>query len=294
MKVDPGSKVVIHGDVAVIQLTEGQKLRAEHNATIGRNVTISTALTGEGSWLVTRLARAAYNKAVGGEGALAQWFEGPGEVLISDPLFPGRIVEFGLAAGDVLFMKKGAWLASDKGIVIAPRLEGFGSLALNTLKGTLGKAWLQQAKADEAGRVYLSSFGAIHHKMLGEGESYRVDNSNLLAWTSTGKKSTHLAGGLMNAYATGEGFEFAFEGPCDIFMESGSKDSFLKSLVQTDGFMKALVSSPHIESHIQTKLQPLVDRIDKLNIEVADLKSLQNAVGVLKDTILANQIKAKL
>ena len=53
------------------------------------------------------------NKMFGGEAMLAQLFTGPGEVLLADPVFPGKVAEVQLEVtsdglSDILFLKKGS------------------------------------------------------------------------------------------------------------------------------------------------------------------------------------------
>jgi uncharacterized protein (AIM24 family) len=284
-------KVHIHGDVASILLEQGQKLRAQTDSCIGRTATMSTGLTGEGDWLVTRLARSAMNKAFGGENMLSEWFEGHGEVLIADPLFPGRIAEIELSADDVLYFKQGAWLASDANVVITPTFDSLSSVALNALKGAPSSSLILQAKRgaqedqneqvqgqndqihNPRFRVYFNSFGTIYHRKVLEDETYHVDTKNILGWTNS-SQSLALAGGLINSVATGEGFEYQFQGPCDVFVQSGSKELFLGALVNSPQFMQELAGSETLASYVSTQLEPAKKRTDELQQQFRALKAV--------------------
>jgi uncharacterized protein (AIM24 family) len=274
--------VRIHGHVANITLESGHKLRAESDSCIGRTASLSTALTGEGDWLVTRMARSTMNKMFGGENMLSEWFEGPGEVNIADPLFPGNIVEVEINSDDVFFFKQGAWLASDAGIVISPTYDSLGSVALNTIKGALSNSLILQAirprqqKEDthvhvQRSRVFINSFGTIHHRSLLEGETYYVDTKNLLGWTNVSQSIT-LAGGLVNSVATGEGFEFEFKGPCDIVLQSASKDMFIGMLVRSPELIQQFAKTPRFVEYIEKLLSPTNERIGELERRMKALR----------------------
>jgi uncharacterized protein (AIM24 family) len=152
------------------------------------------------------LLRSALNSLFSDENALAQWFEGEGEVVLCDPLFPGKIAEIQLEPGEVMFLKRGSWLASTAGVSLTPTVEDATILALNFAKkvGSLGGAseedsdsvLLRAEAVSEANdptvkshRLFFNSFGSIFHKRLEEGETYSVDNENLLAWSSSAEYS---------------------------------------------------------------------------------------------------------
>jgi uncharacterized protein (AIM24 family) len=233
------------------------------------------------------------NKAFGGENMLSEWFEGPGEVLIADPLFPGRIAEVEIETEGVLYFKQGAWLASDVNVVISPTYDSLSSVALNAIKGAPSSSLILQAtrQADGADnqvgqeeeqshryRVFVNSFGTIYHRKVLAGETYHVDTKNLLGWTNA-SQSLALAGGLINSVATGEGFEFQFEGPCDVFVQSGSKELFLGTLANSPQFMQELAGSASFATYISKQLEPAEKRTAHAEQQIQVLKTaLQQAV----------------
>ena len=195
-------------------------------------------------------------------------------MVLCDPLFPGKIAEIQLEPGEVMFLKRGSWLASTAGVSLTPTVEDATILALNFAKkvGSLGGAseedsdsvLLRAEAVSEANdptvkshRLFFNSFGSIFHKRLEEGETYSVDNENLLAWSSSGGRSTKLAGGLFNSVSTGEGVEYEFTGPCDVFVESSSKLKFLKTLSLSPDFVKGLLGTPQTTQHLKQLLSPI-------------------------------------
>ncbi|KAK3240284.1 hypothetical protein CYMTET_49858 [Cymbomonas tetramitiformis] len=188
-------RVTIHGEIATVILQEGERLRSQYDSTIGRNTAISAALVGEGKGLLAKLSTSVAVKALGDENAIGQWFEGPGEVLLSCPGLPEQIAEINLDSSEEIIFKKGSWLASTSGISITPTFESVGSAVWNAIRGNLGNSLLLRARAEKAGRLLLSSVGNIHHKTLSDGETYKVDNGNLLAWTSSAESAILPCGG---------------------------------------------------------------------------------------------------
>jgi len=285
---------VLHGDIAKITLGDGEKLRAQYDASIGRNTSLSTALTGGGEGILTKIARSTLNKLFGSEDIVAQFFEGPGEVLLSDPVFPGRIAEVQLVEGESLTMKRGAWLASDMSITLTPTVDSASSVLVKTVKGEFGESLLLRAEteAGSSGRVLVGSFGSIHCVELGPGEKYFVDNDNLLAWTEvkqSGKtaaesespgKRTVLAGGALTSVLSGEGIEYEFTGPCALFLESSSKARFIKALATSSDLSTLLIPTltqcPELKSLVQAEMKAELDGLK------AQLALSQERIGALE------------
>ena len=95
-----------------------------------------------------------------------------------------------------------------------------------------------------------------------------LDPQNSRCGSRVGAMLGALAGGVANSVATGEGFEFQFKGPCDIFLQSGSKDLFVGMLARSPEFMQQLAQAPSFAAYIEQQLTPANERIAELEREM--------------------------
>jgi uncharacterized protein (AIM24 family) len=121
------------------------------------------------------------------------------------------------ARGDSLLLTSGAYLASDPTIDLKSEMR-------NTTRGSLlsGTGFFL-LRATGEGTVALSSYGSIHKYVLLQGETRKVDNGHLLAWTTSTQQRMVLASrrsGMMGSLTSGEGLMVEFSGPGIVYVQS--------------------------------------------------------------------------
>ncbi len=179
-------------------------------------------------------ALGALKSAVGGESMFRTTYtaeSGPGEVTFA-PSSLGDIMATELK-GTKLFVQPGSYLAGDPRLTIGVQgsmramLSGEG-LFLLTVQGT--------------GLLLLSSFGAIHSKLLASGEEYIVDTGHIVAFEesvayklekATGK-TQGLGGflkGMVQSALSGEGFVCRYRGPGRIYIQTRQLPGFAQQIL---------------------------------------------------------------
>jgi len=82
---------------------------------------------------------------------------------------------------------------------------------------TLSRVLLVQGQ----GLLLVSSFGAIHRKVLQPGERYVVDTGHLVAWEGTTQYTLRkAAAGFFRSMVSGEGIVAEFTGPGEILIQT--------------------------------------------------------------------------
>lgn len=77
------------------------------------------------------------------------------------------------------------------------------------------------------GLLLLSSFGAIHRKVLRPGERYVVDTGHLVAWeTSMQYQLRKAAKSMFRSFLSGEGLVAEFAGPGEILIQTRNLAAF--------------------------------------------------------------------
>ena len=110
---------------------------------------------------------------------------GAGEVLLA-PTVPGEIVLMDLDGVNEYMVQKDGFLAGAEGVKIESKMQSL-------TRGLLGGEGFFILRISGIGQLMLNSFGAIHKIELKPNEEYIVDNSHLVAWTST---TTRIGSGL--------------------------------------------------------------------------------------------------
>src|SRR5690606_24400614 len=119
----------------------------------------------------------ALKRAVGGESAFVSKFTakgGPGEVTFA-PGTPGDIAGIEMR-GQSFAVQSSSYLAGDTSLVVDTKFGG--------AKSFFGGEGLFVLQVSGTGLLLVSSFGAIHRKVLRPGEQYVVDTGHLVAWES--------------------------------------------------------------------------------------------------------------
>jgi len=89
-----------------------------------------------------------------------------------------------------------------------------------------GEGWFVY-KVVGTGVMFVSSFGAIIRRDLGDGERYYVDNGHLVAWTGCDYRMERVSsGGLVSVVASSEGLACRFTGPGTVYMQTRNALAF--------------------------------------------------------------------
>ncbi|MGH7230053.1 MAG: TIGR00266 family protein [Nitrospiraceae bacterium] len=200
-----------------IDLASGESVKAESGAMVASSPTIDVESRMEGG-LLGALSR----KVLTGEKFFFQTLRatrGPGEVLLA-PTVPGDIVILDLDGVTEYHVQKDGFLAGAEGVKIESRMQSLS-------RGLLGGEGFFLIKVSGQGPLFLNSFGAIHRVDLKPDQEYIVDNSHLVAWTSTTTYNVEkAAAGWIASLTSGEGFVCRFRGPGVVYIQSRNPGSF--------------------------------------------------------------------
>ena len=81
------------------------------------------------------------------------------------------------------------------------------------------------------GKVFLSSYGAIHQVDLAPGQRYTVDTGHMVAFDEGTGYKVKRVGGLKSTLFSGEGLVVEFTGPGRVLVQSRSPEAFLSWLI---------------------------------------------------------------
>lgn len=124
----------------------------------------------------------------------------------------GDIETLILAPGKGYIVQKAAFIASENGIDLDVRWEGF-------TKGLFGQG-LFMLKATGQGLMFINTFGAIDHHTLAPGESLVVDNFHLVAFSDNCQYRVTKFGGLKETLLGGEGLVTEITGPGEVYIQT--------------------------------------------------------------------------
>jgi len=144
---------------------------------------------------------------------------GSGEALLA-PTVPGEIVILELDGVNEYMVQKDGFLAGADAIVIESKMQSLS-------RGLLGGEGFFILKISGKGMLVLNSFGAIHKIELKPDQEYIVDNSHLVAWSTTTSYNIEKAtSGWVASFTSGEGFVCRFRGPGLVYIQSRNPGSF--------------------------------------------------------------------
>jgi uncharacterized protein (TIGR00266 family) len=195
-----------------VTLERGESIVAEPGAMTGFSpeITVNTETSGDG------LLDSA-KSMLGGESFFTNEFvaeDGQGEVALAPPT-PGDVMEHELD-DETLYTVDGAFLAAETGVDIDSEVEG-----LNSVLGGVG---LTPLALNGSGTVFVDSYGGLGRIDLDRGESYTIDNANLVAWDDTVEFETRRIGGLKSSLLSGEGLVCEFTGPGSAWYQTRDLD----------------------------------------------------------------------
>lgn len=200
-----------------VELAAGECIKAESGAMVASSPTIDIESKMEGGFL-----GALSRKLLTGEKFFFQTLRatrGAGEVLLA-PTVPGEIVLLELDGVNEYLVQKDGFLAGAESIKIDRQMQSLS-------RGLLGGEGFFLLKMSGKGTLILNSFGAIHKIELKPDQEYVVDNSHLVAWSSTTTYNIErAASGWVASFTSGEGFVCRFRGPGVVYIQSRNPGSF--------------------------------------------------------------------
>jgi uncharacterized protein (TIGR00266 family) len=167
----------------------------------------------------------ALKRAVGGESAFVSTFTargGAGEVTLA-PGTPGDVV--GIEMENQTFMvQSSSYLAGDTSLQVDTKFGG--------AKSFFGGEGLFVLNVSGTGLLLVSSFGAIHRRVLRPGEQYVVDTGHLVAWEGHMQYNLRKAAksGYLRSFLSGEGMVAEFTGPGEILVQTRNLAAFASML----------------------------------------------------------------
>ena len=202
-------------ELAVVQLQAGQSISAEAGAMVSMSANIDLNAELKGGVF------GALKRAAGGETAFVSTFTArgaAGEVTLA-PGAPGAIA--GIEMQNQVFMvQSSSYLAGDVSLQVDTKFGGARSF--------FGGEGLFLLQVSGSGLLLVSSFGAIHRKMLRPGEQYVIDTGHLVAWEASMPYNLRQATnrGFFRSLMSGEGLVAEFNGPGEILIQTRNLAAF--------------------------------------------------------------------
>ena len=198
-------------------MSQGESIQAEAGAMVSMTPNIQMQTQARGGIL------GGLKRLVGGESFFINQFTcaaGDGEMTLAPPL-PGDIIHIPLSG--TMFVQSGSYIANTDGISVDTKWGG--------AKGFFSGEGLFLLKAEGAGDLFVSSYGAIHVLELAQGQQYVVDTGHMVAFEGSMTYNVRGSGGLKETFLSGEGLVCDFTGPGRLYLQTRSMDAFLKFLV---------------------------------------------------------------
>lgn len=201
--------------LAVVHLQAEQAVCAEAGAMVSMSANVELHAELKGGVF------GALKRAVGGESAFVSTYTakgGPGEVSFA-PAAPGDVA--GIEMQNQAFcVQSSSYLAGDTSLVVDTKFSG--------AKSFFGGEGLFVLNVSGTGLLLVSSFGAIHRKVLGPGERYVIDTGHLVAWEAQMQYNLRKAAksGYLRSFLSGEGMVAEFSGPGEILIQTRNIAAF--------------------------------------------------------------------
>ena len=200
--------------LAIVKLQSGQSISAESGAMVSMsaNIELDSQLKGG--------VFGALKRAVGGESAFVSTFtarDGNGEVTLA-PGAPGDVAGIEMSAQRFM-VQSSSYLAGDTSLTVDTKFGG--------AKSFFGGEGLFLLEVSGSGLLLVSSFGAIHRKILQPGERYVVDTGHLVAWEGHMQYNLRkAASGFFKSMLSGEGMVAEFAGPGELLIQTRNLAAF--------------------------------------------------------------------
>lgn len=205
--------------LGVIRLAGAEQVRVEAGALVSMSSGVSLVTEATGG-----LVKALMRSMLGGESFFQNTYRAPaagGEITVAPPL-PGDLYTLDLH-GESLMVQSGSYVASDMGIDLNTQWSG--------AKTFFAAEGLIMLRASGAGKLLLSSYGAIHPMELAAGQSYTVDSGHLVAFSQGMGFKVRMVGGMKSTLFSGEGLVVDLTGPGRVLAQTRSVDALLTWLI---------------------------------------------------------------
>ncbi|RXK47811.1 TIGR00266 family protein [Halorientalis pallida] len=202
----------------VVSLEVEETILAEPGAMVSHTPSVSIETSSSRDGLLSSA-----KSMLGGESLFTNEFTAerePGTITLAPPK-PGDIREYTLDDG-TLYAVDGAFLAAEPPIDIDSEFGG--------LKSMLAGASITPLALTGSGRVFLEAFGGIETVSLDHGESYIIDNENVVAWEGSVDFDARRVGDLKSTLLSGEGLVMEFTGPGNVWYQTRGLDSFVDTI----------------------------------------------------------------
>ena len=200
-----------------LALREGQRVYSETGGMIwmDTNIELDTAAPDQGRGLLGALG-GAISRAVAGESLFLNYFRavgGPGRVAFAAS-FPGKIIPMQLGEDDSVIAQRGAFLCAEDRCKL--KIEWNKRLGA----GLLGGEGFILQRITGPGTAFLEVDGEVTEKLLGAGETIKVDSGHIAAFEESVSYDIEFLG-LKNIFLAGEGLALAtLTGPGRIWLQN--------------------------------------------------------------------------
>lgn len=201
-----------------VKLNKGEEVSAEAGAMVSMSGSIEMETNAKGG-VFSALKRS----VLGGESFFINKFRAnePGEVTFA-PTLPGDVYAVELN-NKTIYAQSGSYIVSSPGVEVDTKWGG--------AKTFFSKEGFFLLKISGKGKLFLSSYGAIHEITLAAGEKYIVDTGHMVAFDESVNYDVKRVGGLKSTLFSGEGLVCELTGPGKIMIQSRSQDAFLSWLI---------------------------------------------------------------
>lgn len=205
--------------MARVELDAGEALRAEPGAMLGMSPHVELESKMQGG-LLSALGRS----MLGGESMFQSTYTAkgqPGEILLA-PSTPGDIM--GIELADQAYnVQGGSYLAGSTSLTMDTKFAGVRSFFAG--EGAF------MLRVHGTGLLLVSSYGAIHKIVLGDGEEYVVDTGHIVAFDANVRfELQRAARGLLANVTSGEGIVCRYRGPGEIYLQTRNLAAFVASI----------------------------------------------------------------
>jgi uncharacterized protein (TIGR00266 family) len=204
--------------LAVAKLTPNERIRAEAGAMVSMSGGVNIETKAEGG-ILKSLGRA----FLGGESFFQNFFVAPaqgGEVTLA-PELPGDMMLIELH-GQNLMLQAGSYVASENGVELTAKVS---------VKAFMSAEGISMLEASGAGKLLVSSYGAIFERTISVGEKYIVDTSHLVAFDTNMNVTPKTVGGIKSTLFSGEGLVVELTGPGTIYMQTRSPQALINWII---------------------------------------------------------------
>jgi uncharacterized protein (TIGR00266 family) len=201
--------------LATLVLAPEQSVRTEAGAMVSMsgNIELQSKMEG-GMW-------GALKRSVGGRSAFVSTYtaHGNGGELTLAPGAPGDIVPLALN-NEAYNIAASSYLASDMSLEVDTGWGGAKSFFASD------SMFVLQVRG--SGVQFVTSFGALHVRVLAPGEKYVVDTGHLVAWHSSMEYTIQkAASSIFRSLTSGEALVAAFTGPGTLLLQTRNLNAFV-------------------------------------------------------------------